>query len=188
MDAVEAPVLANMPLAGGVAVIAGAYKGDTMAFLAEHHPDLAIFAFEPQLWAVDKIRERNIPNVRTFPYGLGIDNRRDAMLYEHDTDAASFINIPGARTFGIVELKDARGVFGFLGLTSIDLFLMNIEGYEYQLLPYLIEYGLPVKRWVVQFHHIGKYDEEFAACLGALNGAGFVGTPLGKGWEYWSCV
>lgn len=176
MDAIEAPTLARLPLKNGTVVVVGAYKGDTTEFIVEHHPGVRILAWEPQIWAALQIPTHD-GQVRVYPYALGMENGQK-ILYESGTDAASLLRLPNYRTRTYVDVKDARQVFGFLGLTEIDLLFLNIEGSEYELIPYLLDYGLPVATWMVQFHFLEKYGQQFANIRDRMH----TGRFLGKGW------
>lgn len=156
----ETGVLATLPLpSDGAVVVAGAYKGDTVDFLRTlHGPDLRILAYEPQLWAVDILRERfgHDPNVTVRPYGLGIQDGNFDMA-EFGTDGCTF-EARGAHSltqWGHGDMADAVQALQREGVSLLDLAVFNMEGYEYRLLPYLAEH-----RWIeriryllVQFHH-----------------------------------
>ena len=124
-----------------------------------------VHVFEPQLWAAQKLRNRfSGTGVWVEPYGLWIDDDILPMGNYH-TDGASLVKHDGREekqlgTFRYIrdELKEC-GVDGMESL-MVDLALMNIEGGEYILLPFMIENGLMenFKNFWCQFHPEGPED------------------------------
>ena len=117
-----------------------------------YHPILHVF--EPQPWAADKCRVAlDDPLGRTFvhEYGLGVLDGRFPMG-EFETDGASFL--PRPREQGLGEMVRIDTFLDVTGIESIDLMLVNIEGYEYELLPFMIKKGiiLRIRNLMVQFH------------------------------------
>lgn len=111
--------------------------------------------FEPQIWAADKITQWTVGNNRAevHPFGLWIMNS-SLPIYNFETDGASILyssehadkpHKPGIFV-DVYEWQKTRG--------DVDVALMNIEGAEFILLPYMI--GLDLMRhfrffWC-QFH------------------------------------
>lgn len=194
MDKIEAPYLAALELGGGDIVVIGAYKGDTVAFLRDKHPDSSIYAYEPQGWAYNELSNRFVRDrmVRTYWFGIGVCTEDGVAMYEYGTDAASLLPLPNHRTIDRVELHDARvlavphDVNSYSG--QMALCFMNIEGYEYQLIPYMLELGMRPDHWMIQFHFIEKSLDDHFAIHEMLKGAGYRLWSIGKGWERWSCV
>lgn len=139
-------------------VIAGAYKGLAIELLRDLYPTCNIFGFEPQDWAVNEAAARlHAMKDRSNwwqiePYGLGT---MDAYLPmgEYHTDAASFINT-GSREQGHGYVKEFGKTMAKTGLDHLDLFVLNVEGMEWELLPHIIEIGWleKIDRLAVQFH------------------------------------
>lgn len=143
-----------------VIVVAGAYKGDTVAFLHAMYPENQIHAFEPQDWAFEELESRfgaANSKIHLYQFGLGIE-RGTFTLYEFGTDACSFLPLENCRTSATGQLEDAA--YELVRFDSIGLLFTNIEGYEHVLLPYLEDVDvLPrCKNVVVQVHQTGKYD------------------------------
>lgn len=119
-----------------------------------------IHIFEPQDWAVKKLYElfKDASGVIVHNHGLWV---RDCSLpmREYETDGAS-----------IVKPTDFNNDIYFAPMKTIDTFLvdevdvalMNIEGGEYILIPYLIGTGLikRFKHFWAQFH--GFFDPDGA--------------------------
>lgn len=205
MDHIEASTLASLSLGEGDIVVIGAYKGDTVAFLREHHPDKFIIAYEPQIWAYNELHKRFAldTKVKAFPYGLGAGSRSDVLLHEYGTDAASILELENWRTVDTVELLDARVLTFDLETNTepsinhngvqfsgkIALCVMNIEGYEYTLIPYILNYNIKPTEWLIQFHFTEKFADELFAIRDSLAiEHSYMGTTIGKGWELWSKV
>lgn len=133
-------------------VIVGAYKGITADLINQlYHPWL-IQCYEPQPWAFKVLMEVAMAasNIEAFNYGLGVA-AEVLPMGEWNTDACSFINVgPGSREQGEGVLTPAD--WAIKG--HVDLLLINIEGYEFKLLPYLRAKGiLPrVDALAVQWH------------------------------------
>lgn len=158
----EIAVLAALELRpDSTIVVAGAYKGDTIAFLTKIYPDANIFGFEPQEWAYKICLYRFEHNFRVsvFNYGLGIKAGMFPMG-EFGNDACSFVPDPAARTQGLGEMRKIDDVFNGLKILQkdIDLILFNVEGYEYELIPYMKDKKLleRVRLLVVQLHDLDR--------------------------------
>lgn len=182
MDKIEAPILAELELNGGDIVVAGAYKGDTVAFLREHHPKSMVFAYEPQIWAFRQLRERfsHDPRVHVFSYALGVISDGSHPMHEFGTDAGSLLSLPDYRTIDFVSVVDAQ----FMRNTQPALFFMNIEGYELRLIPYLLSLDVRPKCWLVQMHFKDRMAAEYQETLDSLEAKGYVREVIGKGWEF----
>lgn len=148
----------------GVFVEVGGFEGRWLAEMAARY-DGRFHAYEPQGWALDRIR-RSFVDVRRehavldlHPYGLG---PKDDLLPMGgwETDACSFLKTPewyaehpdeGRRTMGVGEIRRASEA---LPPGMIDVMMMNIEGFEYRLLPALYADGVMrrIRHLAVQFH------------------------------------
>lgn len=126
----------------------GGFEGRWAAQIAEkYNPNIEIF--EPQSWAVARMEERfkDKPKVLIYPYGLWVCDM-NLPLYYYETDGASVIH-EGTRS----QICTFRDIHTELE-GEIDLCLMNIEGAEYVLLPYLIGTGKirNIRQFWCQFH------------------------------------
>lgn len=117
-------------------VVAGAYKGDTIAFLRELF-DCYVAGYEPQPWAFDRCYARfgADPKVHLFPYALGTSNEWLPM-WKIGTDGATLEPVTGENSGLLVDVRDA-----LTAPISCNLLVLNIEGYEHTLLPYLSNHG-----------------------------------------------
>lgn len=101
-----------------------------------------ITVFEPQLWAVDRMRKRfaGMDKIDIRPHGLWLEDTF-LLLGNFNTDGASLVHDDGRETrqYGAFkyfynEIVDFQH--------QVDVALMNIEGAEYTLLPEMISSGL----------------------------------------------
>lgn len=139
-----------------IVVELGGYQGRwTLEMSRRYHS--RIYTFEPQPWAYKKLRMVTIdlPNVKAFKTALGLGDGTFPMG-SWGNDGCSFLKPEdGVAAMGEGEMRNISSMLGWLGLTHIDLMMMNIEGYEFPLIPYLFDTGLmphAIERLVVQFH------------------------------------
>jgi len=129
-----------------VVVEVGGYCGRWALQIAErYHPRL--YVFEPQLWAADVCRAVLGDRAQVVQAALG-DRFGPAHMGKWETDGCSLVE-PGSQQVVMVEIAKT---FKQLGIKAPDLMLMNIEGYEYTLIPHMISQGVLPKRLMVQAH------------------------------------
>jgi len=174
-------------------VVAGAYKGKVIQLLADMYPDHGtIYGFDPQPWAIEQARIRlsGYKNVNLMNIGIGTKHGSFPMG-EWETDACSFVNIgENARQHGEGMLVLAESMFDELKFneqTPLDLAVFNMEGYEFDLLPYMIEKDLmwSVERIAVQFHHEFGNDFDFDATLRGMSLTHKIVVDQRPQWIYW---
>lgn len=144
---------------GAQILVAGAYKGRVIQLLADMYPHYGvIYGLDPQEWAIDQAQMRlsGYRDIKLFQFGIGAKHGRFPMG-EWETDACSFVNIgENARIPGEGDLVLAEAIFEKFGFIDhgLDLAVFNMEGYEFELLPYLVEKDLMrhVEHLAVQFH------------------------------------
>lgn len=137
-----------------VVVEIGGYVGRWALQIAERYQP-HLYVFEPQLWAYEVCRAALGAHATVLNYGLGV---RDESLPmgAWETDGCSFLKPIAGDGWG--ELREVCAAFAALGITHIDLMLMNIEGYEYILLPYMLDRSIFPQRLMVQFHTFADED------------------------------
>lgn len=133
-----------------IVVEVGGYEGIWASKLTKlYNPQ--IYWFEPAMRAVRASNHLlgELPNVRMFPYALG-DRDGTFVLGDDQRDGASFLKEGGAPA----QMRAASILFDELGLTYIDLMQINCEGFEFILLPYLINerYIEKIKGLQIQWH------------------------------------
>lgn len=141
----------NLPPDSEVVVI-GSYKGITMELLDDLWHPKHITGFDPQIWACDaaRIRLKGRDNCEVIEYALGRYNTTLKMGEWH-TDACSFLL--DSREMSMGHIWDVHQVFSHR-YEHIDLLVMNVEGYEFILLPYMEEKGWlhKIDRLAIQWH------------------------------------
>lgn len=136
-----------------IVIEVGAYKGRWSQQIHERY-DCLVLAFEPQHWAYTLLEEYADIHSRywAYNYALGVSNST-LQMGEFETDACSFL--PSGRIQGQGKMRRVEEVLA-VDDAPCDLMMVNIEGYEYTLLPYMIEKGLlvpnKIARIVVQWH------------------------------------
>lgn len=195
MDHVEAPLLASLELPPNPwLVVVGAYKGDTVEFLQYHYPDADIDAFEPQYWAWLKLQEvaEKGKHTHCYNFALGTHSEQGVALFKSGTDACSLlpIGVEPKTDVAVCEVVDAFAAINYCRNKRTDkhlhisLLFMNIEGYEYKLLPYIM-LMFSVQRVLVQFHHYKTvYPADFMSVRTYLTD-NYNETEVGKGWFYY---
>lgn len=121
-----------------IVVDVGGYEGKWASELTKLYAP-QIYCFEPAIRAARASNHllEELPNVQMFPYALG-DRNGTFVLGDNQRDGASFLkNEEGAPA----QMRDASILFDELGLTYIDLMQINVEGFEFILIPYLIRAG-----------------------------------------------
>lgn len=115
-----------------------------------------ITIFEPQDWAYHKLLKRFLGNtkVNILPYGLW--TKDDVLIMGNfETDGASVINNgkgPHSK-IGVKDIVHEVRRFMIQYHPRIDLALMNVEGAEFELIPYLMRTGM--------FYHFDQFWCQF---------------------------
>lgn len=140
-----------------VVVEVGGYEGRWSSRIAKKY-GCTLHVYEPQKWAYEKLLQLglDIPNYNVHNYAIGDETKIDALMGEFGTDACSFLVTTRERGTGSMVRAD----MALYPLSEIDLMMINIEGYEFKLLLYMIECGLlkKVKRLCVQWHLFADPD------------------------------
>lgn len=143
---------------GGTVLVAGAYEGRYMHYVASRFKPGLIVGYEPQKEkaAIAKERLRGLNNVIVIDEGIGVHACNVAME-RYGTDGcrvAEFTSKDMVRLNSIDHVMDGIG-------KPVDLFICNMEGYEVPLLAYLIatERIWEFTSLAVQFHSRSKMDQ-----------------------------
>lgn len=165
-----------------IAIVAGAYKGDTIEFLASLHDagdDSPEFVgYEPQDWAFKECLHRfsGRSNVRISPYALGT-KMGSFPMYEWNTDACSFVELPTYREMSNGYMNKVDDEIDLLGVLTVELLVLNIEGYEHELIPYMHE-----KNMLQRFSHIVMQVHEILPGQSALRIDGLLSETHALKW------
>lgn len=132
-----------------VVVEVGGYKGRWALQIAERYQP-RLYVFEPQGWAAEVCREvLRGKRAQVFQLALGATSGR-MLMGEWETDGCSLVKDGAEYPAEMVEIGDT---FRHLDITDrVSLMLVNIEGYEYTLIPHMLERGILPQRLMVQFH------------------------------------
>lgn len=167
---------------GATVVEVGGYKGRWAMQMAERYAP-RLFVFEPQPWAAAVCRAALGKRATVLAYGLG--DRDDVLsMAAWETDGCSFVKASdGAH---VAPVHEIGGAFQELEIETVDLLLMNIEGYEYTLLPHMLDRGILPQRLMVQWH---GDTAQTARAIAQLEQAGYrslwdYGAVLGA----WECI
>lgn len=135
-----------------VVVEVGGFKGRwALQIVEKFQPRL--FVFEPQQWAALVCAEILGKYTTTLAYGLGVRDEQLPMG-AWSTDGCSVLK----QGDGWGELREIGAAFKELRIKHVDLMLMNIEGYEYTLIPHMLSQGIEPQRMMVQFHKFADPD------------------------------
>ncbi len=151
--------------------VIGAYSGTIAGLLIEQMPYANHFLFEPQDWAVTQLNQKfgHLVNVRILPFALG-DRSGVLRMGLYQTDTCSFMRGP-------IPFKEIEGPGGWYDgeivefgefmkreqLKNVYYASINIEAYEYVLLPYLSHIG-----WMKRCQTIGIswHDARYCSPIG----------------------
>lgn len=129
----------------------GAFKGRwALQMAGRYNPRL--YAFEPQTWAaaVATAALRGT-NAAVYSYGLGVISGKFPML-AYGSDGGTFAQPGDEDVCTWCELREIGRALDELHITHIDLMLMNIEGYEHQLIPHMLQHSILPAVLMVQMH------------------------------------
>lgn len=143
-----------------VVVEVGGYVGRWALQIAErYHPRLLVF--EPQAWAAATCQAVLGTRAWVFPCALG-DHDGEVTLANYGTDGATLCDTGGER----VLMREACAALTEAQVDTIDLMLINIEGYEYTLIPHLLAHDIRPRALMVQWHiHQRPPDDATDAAL-----------------------
>lgn len=161
-------------------VVAGAYRGAVMELLATIYPDYSrLIGFEPQKVHRDFAQERLTKGnpqphrVLVNGYGIGVENAVLPMA-EYGAEFSGFVATdprrPDLTEHGVGEIREFNEVMERLDIHKIHLLLLNMEGYEFYLVPHLLKTGWfengAISHLAIQIHwgmpNDGVYSEMVA--------------------------
>ncbi len=138
----------------GPVLIAGAYKGDATRAMRVFDEHADVHAFEPQshCWPDLEALGREMP-FTLHRVALGVEDA-EITLHGPGTDACSILDERQPGTEQATMVDAATYLERINPGNRWAAWALNMEGYEYKLLPYASQYGLldGVKNLVVQFH------------------------------------
>lgn len=153
---------------GANIIVAGAYRGRVMELLATLYPDYGrLIGFEPQDNALAVAAKRlDSLGLKHELYNYGIGTQDGTLpMYEYGAEFAGFVNSDPAlaRTevaYGQGQIFEFSSVLSKINLSRIHLLLLNMEGYEFELLPHLVNSNLfydgKIERLCMQVHWLDQ--------------------------------
>lgn len=179
----------NYPLTKDSIVFdAGGYKGDFAAEISSRFQS-RVFVFEPveKFYLYSKKRFAHNPTVSLFQYGLGA--KEEILSIEEDENKTQMKASHNQKSVINVQLKDIKAVIKELNIPQIDLFKINIEGGEYELLEKVYSMGFmgKVKDFQIQFHDfIPGADQKRASVTEKLKKTHTCTWSYDYIWENWT--
>lgn len=171
----------------------GAYEGQWANTIATKYNPF-MYVFEPQKWAYDNCvsRLKKFSNVKVFNFGLGIEDGTMTMG-DFRSDGGSLMKPIKEKCdqkepqFEEVKVIEIGKFLEENKIEEIDLCQMNIEGYEYVLLPHLIGNGIiqKIKYLLVQFHMHPWFPGEEGKIVEMLKKTHKQITGVYKGFSEW---
>ena len=147
----------------------GGYLGTfTESIYTRYSPNVYLFEPVKIFYDVCDFKFSHLPKIRTFNYGLSSGTRKCSIYGSGD---ASSTNIIGEDLYGLIDLKDIIQVIDDLGIQSIDLLKINIEGEEYNLMERLIlnpDVLSRIKNIQIQYHTFIDLAEEKRDMINSL--------------------
>lgn len=153
----------------------GSYRGDWIQKICKRYNCYGL-GCEPTKQPFIESLPKSSEKISFMNYGITVDQTSD-MTINIGSDESSFIKKIKDSKEETVKMLNAKELFyHVLGGYIIDLVQMNIEGYEYFLLPYMIDNGLlnNITAIQIQFHNISdKCDKKRQDICSRLKNIGF---------------
>lgn len=176
----------NYPLdENSIVIDAGGYEG-TWASIMYQKYRCNIHVLEPLNHLYEKLHSNfvNEPKVRVYNLAIGGSTRPMTISIEGDSSSL-YSSSPNTQN---VLCKDIKEFLDEVGIEKIDLFKINIEGGEYELLIRMIKTGLikRVKNFQIQFHRfIPECDVKRRGIREALSLTHDLTWNYDWIWEHW---
>jgi FkbM family methyltransferase len=134
-----------------IVVDAGGYQGNWSQEILEKYGS-RIFILEPMDNYYSEINRKFKNREMVSVYNYGLASKNTELLISLDDDSSSLYK-PG-RSYQKIEVKTFDQFIEEAGITKIDLFKINIEGAEYELLDDILEKKIQsfIENIQVQFH------------------------------------
>lgn len=137
-----------------VVIDVGGYEGD---FAAEIHNKYGstVHIFEPVPSFHARCEKRFAGNPKITSHCFGLSDKAGQFPISVSENGSSFLNRSDNQETIFAELRPVHDVLKSLGLSNVDLFKINIEGGEYEVLPACIKSGWisRIDNLQVQFHN-----------------------------------
>jgi FkbM family methyltransferase len=137
----------------GDIIVVGAYEGRYMAYFRELFPTASLTGYEPQMAKFEVLKSRFANQLQVILFNAGLATAaRSVHLGNWGTDGAT-VATTDDHAYGLkVKMWDA--VEELSSHLSIDLLLLNCEGSEWPLIPYILDEMMHhrIRTMAIQFH------------------------------------
>lgn len=135
-----------------IVVDAGGYLGEWADNINAFYGS-TVYVFEPLSDLYNGIKSKFSNNPNIIPYKCAIGNKNCELTISVDTDSSSVFNEESDKK-ETIQCIDVKTFLEDNNIDTIDLFKINIEGGEYDLLERLIELDIvsKIKNFQIQFH------------------------------------
>ena len=153
-----------------------------------------VYMFEPIKGFYQGIKQRfkGAEKIKIFNYGVGSKTHEAQFnLWGDGTSEFSRPDKSPCSTTETVQIRSYSSVVEELGLTTVDVCSINIEGGEYDLLPHVFDEGLAsrIKNFQIQFHNFipdcDSKRKEIQAKLSCTHARTFNYDYV---WENWTLI
>jgi FkbM family methyltransferase len=137
----------------------GGYKGDFADTIYQKY-QCTIYIFEPVEEFYLHIKDRFKNNSKIKVFQVGLSNKNDSMEINVSNDSYSVFKTDGNKE--VIKLEAVSEFLENNNITQIDLFKINIEGGEFDILPELIKTNFinNISNLQIQFHNFINNAEE----------------------------
>ena len=144
----------------------GAYQGKFAVGIFERYRPI-IHCFEPITQYFQELRV-NTRQTGAILHNYGVGARTELVQISVDGDQSSVVF--GSEQYETVQIKSMSDIWAELGLSTVDLVKINIEGMEYDLLDHIVACGLhnSMRNLQIQFHQIPGYESRIATITETL--------------------
>lgn len=140
----------------------GCYEGKWLSLMCAKFPKYKYYGFEPapRAFGIAKKRLYGECSVSLYNFGLGTqsgvfrlrDYNRDSATFMPPTEYSdpNYMGETNAQIMNISQFLESEDI------QCIDLMVINIEGMEFELIPYIIEKGIVgvTKHFMIQWHSV----------------------------------
>jgi FkbM family methyltransferase len=163
----------------------GGYDGKWVDYLHNKYNSF-VYIFEPVNSFYNILTDRFKDNKKIKIYKYGVSNETKKMEISLSNDASSLYG--DKSNVEVIELKDIKEILNELNLPNIDLFKINIEGEEYNVLETLIKNGnhKNMDNIQIQFHeNVENFNERRNLIRDSLSKTHELTYDYAFIWENW---
>ena len=136
-----------------------------------------VYAFDPTPGVAEWVRGQSPPpQLRFYPYGLAAEEGLATFYKPADESYVSHTQRPTQDSIPVeVPMVTLQSALQRCALTSVDLLKLDIEGFEYDVLPQILSTTIRPQQILVEFHHfMPQHDNaETEAAIELLRANGY---------------